>query len=317
MTARHALDQLDGHLLRVLCVLLEERSVSRTARRLDQPQPAISAALKRLRDIFADPLLVRDKLEMVPTARALQLEAPARAARDAMAQLVAAPSGFDAADATLTFRIGSPDYLAPVLLVEVLRRLRAEAPRCRVELHPLGADFDAERVLAEDRLDVIIGNWPDPPERLHLSLLLEDELVCLVRKGHPLADGPLTDERYLAAAHVVPMRYSSQQRGVVETHLATLRAERDARVTVPYFALAPHLVAETDLVFTTSRHFAEPYARTLPLEILRAPPGFPAMRFYQLWHERAHHAGAHRWLRGLISEVGRGLASRRTRPTSQ
>jgi len=316
MTARPSLDLLDGHLLRVLCVLLEERSVSRAARKLDATQPAISTALKRLRDIFADPLLVRDKLDMVPTARALQLEAPARAARDAIAQLTATPSSFDAARATLTFRIGSPDYLAPTLLAAVLRRLRTEAPHCRAELHPLGPDFDAERVLAEDRLDVIIGNWPEPPERLHLSLLLEDELVCLVRRGHPLAAAPLTDERYLAAAHVVPLRYSSQQRGVVETHLATLRAQRDARVSVPYFAFAPHVVAETDLVFTTARHFAEPYTRTLPVVMLEAPPGFPSMRFYQLWHERAHHASAHRWLRGVIAEVGRALAPRRTKAAS-
>ena len=308
MTAHHTLDPLDGHLLRILCVLLDERSVSRTARRLDQTQPAISAALKRLRTIFGDPLLVRDKLEMVPTARALRLEAPARAARDAMAQLVAAPAGFDARQATLTFRVGSPDYLAPALLAQVLRRLRTEAPGSRVELHPLGPDFDAERELAEDRLDVIIGNWPEPPERLHLSLLLEDELVCLVRKGHPLASGALTEERYLAAAHVVPMRYSSHQRGVVETHLAARHAVRDARVAVPYFALAPHVVAETDLVFTTARHFAEPFTRTLPLVMLAMPPGFPAMRFYQLWHERAHHDAAHRWLRRLITEVGRSLA---------
>ena len=307
MTTRDPLDQLDGHLLRALGVLLDERSVSRAARRLDLTQPAVSAALKRLREIFGDPLLVRDKLDMVPTARALQLIEPTRAARAALALLVAPPQQFDARAATLTFRIGSPDYLAPALLAEVLRRLRADAPNCRVELHPLGADFDAERVLAEDVLDVIIGNWPGPPERLHLSLLLEDELVCLVRRGHPLARGPMTEEAYLAAAHVAPMRYSSQQRGVVETHLASLRATRDVRVAVPYFALAPHVVAETDLVFTTARHFAEPFTRALPVVMLAAPPGFPAMRFYQLWHERAHPAPAHRWLRGVIAEVGRGL----------
>lgn len=316
MTARPGLDLLDGHLLRVLCVLLEERSVSRAARKLDETQPAVSTALKRLRDIFADPLLVRDKLEMVPTARALQLQAPALAARDAWMQLTATPNAFDAQQATLTFRVGSPDYLAPALLAEVLGRVRVEAPSCRVELHPLGPDFDAERVLAEDRLDVIIGNWPEPPERLHLALLFEDDLVCLVRRGHPMADGVITDERYLASAHVAPTRYSSHQRGVVDTHLAALHAQRDVRVQVPYFALAPHVVAETDLVFTTARHFAEPFTRTLPVVMLPTPHGFPTMRFYQLWHERAHHASAHRWLRRVIAEVGRSLAPRPARPAA-
>ena len=311
MTSRSNLDQLDGYLMRVLCALVEERSVSRTARRLDQAQPAISAALKRLRAIFCDPLLVRDKLDMVPTARALQLAAQTRVALDAMDKLIAAPEAFDASRAALTFRVASPDYLAPSFLADVAGRIRAEAPQCRLELHPLGADFDTMRALADDKLDVIIGNWPDPPERLHMSLLIEDELVCLVRQGHPLAAAALTEALYLAAGHVVPTRYSSAQRGVVETHLASLRASRDARVVVPYFGLAPHVVAKTDLVFTTARHFAQPFTELLPLVMMKAPPGFPKMRFYQLWHERVHHEPAHRWLRNLIAEVGRALVPAR------
>ena len=305
---RSPVDQLDGYLLRVLCTLLDERSVSRTARKLEQAQPAVSAALKRLREIFGDPLLVREKLDMVPTARALQLGAQARTALDAIDRLVAAPEAFDARVAAHTFRVASPDYLAPSFLAELARRLRSEAPHCRLEVHAMGPDFDAERALADDKLDVIIGNWPAPPERLHLSLLLEDELVCLVRRDHPLAGTLLTEAAYLAAAHLVPMRYSSVQRGVVETHLASLKLARDARVVLPYFAFAPYVVAQTDLVFTTARHFAQAFVPLLPLAVLEAPPGFPTMRFYQLWHERAHHSTAHRWLRGLIAEVGRALA---------
>ena len=308
MTLRSNLDQLDGYLMRVLCVLVDERSVSRAARRLDQAQPAVSAALKRLRLIFCDPLLVRDKLDMVPTDRALQLAAQTRIALDAMDRLVAPADRFEAALSAQTFRVASPDYLAPSFLADVAARIGREAPLCRLELHPLGADFDSVRALADDKLDVIIGNWPDPPEQLHLSLLIEDELVCLMRRGHPLACGVLTEAAYLAAGHVVPTRYSSAQRGVVETHLASLRTARDARVVVPYFGLAPHIVAQTDLIFTTARHFAQPFTELLPLAMVKAPKGFPAMRFYQLWHERAHHAPAHRWLRALIGEVGPALA---------
>jgi DNA-binding transcriptional LysR family regulator len=294
--------------LHVLCLLIEERSVSRAARRLEQAQPAVSAALKRLREIFGDPLLVREKLDMVPTARALQLGTQARVALTALEQLAVTPAAFAPASATQTFRIASPDYLAPSFLAGLARQVRAEAPHCRLEVHPMGQDFDSERMLAEDRLDVIIGNWPAPPERLHLSLLLEDELVCLMRRGHPLAQAPLTEAAYLGAAHLVPMRYSNAQRGVVETHLASLRVARDARVVLPYFAFAPYVVAQTDLVFTTARHFAAAFMDLLPLTLLPAPAGFPTMRFYQLWHERAHHSTAHRWLRGQIAQVGRALA---------
>jgi DNA-binding transcriptional LysR family regulator len=307
MTTRNNVDLLDGSLLRTLCVLVEELSVSRAARRLDQTQPAVSAALKRLRLIFGDPLLVREKLDMVPTDRARELAARARTALDALDSLVAPVEAFDPASATQTFRIGSPDFLSPSLLAEVARRICLEAPGCRLELRPLAADSDSERMLAADQLDVVIGNWPDPPERLHLSLLIEDDLVCLVREGHALVGAPLTEAAYLAAAHVVPLRYSSVQKGVVETHLADLHATRDGRVVVPYFGLAPHIVAKTDLVFTTARHFAQPFTELLPVVMLAAPPGFPTMRFYQLWHERAHHAAPHRWLRSLVGDAAKAL----------
>jgi DNA-binding transcriptional LysR family regulator len=306
MSSRSNIDQLDGYLLRALCALMEARSVSQTARQMHQTQPAISAALKRLRLLLADPLLVRNKLEMVPTERGLQLAVQARRVLEAMGELMASPKSFVAALASSVFRIASPDYMAPSFMAEVARRIGSEAPQCSLELHPLGPDFDGERALADNRLDIIIGNWPDPPERLHRLLLLEDQLVCLVRKGHPLAnDVVLTEALYLSASHVAPMPYSSVQRGVVETHLARLHRERDVRVRVPYFALAPHVVAQTDLMFTTARHFAQAFMDALPLVMLEAPPGFPMMNFYQLWHQRAHHAPAHRWLRGLIVDVGR------------
>ena len=304
-------DLLDGYLLRVLCTLVQERSVSRTAQRIGQTQPAVSAALKRLRDVLGDPLLVREKLGMVPTARALELAAQAQAALAEMGKLVTPPEAFTPGLAEQTFRVASPDYLDVSFLAAVAARLCHAAPGCRLELHALGPDFDYEGALAQGALDVVIGNWPHPPEHLHLSLLLEDELVCLVRSDHPLvlshADG-LSEAAYLAASHVVPIPYAMAQRGVVETHLAERRVTRDARVVVPYFGLAPHVVAQTDLVFTTARHFAQAHARLLPLALLRAPPGFPRMRFYQLWHPRAQHAAAHRWLRGVITEVGRSLA---------
>jgi len=307
-------DSLDGYLLRVLCTVVDERSVSRAATRLDQTQPAISAALKRLREILGDPLLVREKMGMVPTARAMQFAAQAKIALAEINKLLAEPEVFEAQSARRTFRVATPDYLAAFFLADVARRLRKEAPQCRLEVHPLGADFDFESALAQDRLDVVIGNWPHPPEQLHTSLVLEDEVVCLVSSAHPFVLGGLSEAGYLAAAHVVPMPYSMAQRGVVETYLAERKVTRDARVVVPYFGLAPYLVAETDMVFTTARHFAEHYARLLPLAILPAPMDFPRMRFYQLWHQRAHHSAAHRWLRGVIQERGRSLAAQRGQP---
>src|SRR5262249_51583234 len=223
------------------------------------------------------------------------------------------PERFEPASSQQIFHVASPDYLAMGFLAGAVEQMRAQAPRSRLVVHPLGHDYDYERALAQGELDVVIGNWPTPPERLHLTLLLEDEIVCMVSRKHPRAGDGFTPEQYLAAAHVVPAPYSISQRGVVETHLASLRLAQAARIVLPYFEIAPYLLVNTDLVFTTARHFAEHFARILPLVVVAAPFEFPAMRFYQLWHDRSQHQASHRWLRELLSASARSLQNEGTR----
>ena len=315
MAARRGDNPLDTYLLRVFCLLVTERRVSRTAFKMNQSQPALSAALRRLRDIIGDPLLVREKGGMVPTERAIGLLAHAKGALAEIDCMVNAPDSFDPQVSRSEFHIGAPDYLAPVFIGGVVERMRREAPGARLNLHSLDASFDFERSLAEGDLDMVIGNWPEPPDRMHLSVLLEDQIVCLVAATHPLARKGLTMDDYVRARHVVPMPYSINQRGVIDTTLATLRIQRDESVAVQSFSAAPYLLQNTDLIFTTSRHFAEFYCRLLPLAILEAPLEFPPMRFYQLWHERNRHSPSHRWLRRLLTECGNQLAS--TEPLPQ
>lgn len=306
---KHPGSALDVQLLRVLVTLVAERSVSRTAARLNQTQPAVSTALRKLRELCHDPLLVRERSGMVPTPRALQLRDHALAALAEIDAMRAGPARFEPAQSAQTFHIASPDYLAMGFLGGVVERIRREAPRARLEVHPLAADFDYEQALADGQLDIVIGNWPQPPERLHLSLLLEDDLVCLMSRRHRLVERGLTLDAYLAAAHVVPAPYSMSQRGVVETFLAARRLARDARVVVPYFEVAPYLLVDSDLLFTTARHFAMHFARSLPLAVLPLPIEFPRMRFYQLWHERSHQQASHRWLRSLLTDAAGRLAA--------
>ncbi len=302
-----ASDPLDTYLLRVLCTLLAERSVSRTAIRLNQSQPAISAALKRLREIFNDPLLVRGRDGFVPTERAQTLHAQAQRALEEIERLFVERERFEPATSAQTFRVGSPDFLAVSFVRHLGEAFRREAPNARLVVQSLGPELDYEKALSGGGLDVVIGNWPEPPEGLHLALLLEDEIVCVMGTANPLAQAELDAQAYLRAAHIAPMPYSVAQRGVVESHLASLRLERNVRVVLPFFGQAPYLLPDTDLVFTTSRHFAEHYARFLPLAIRPAPFDFPRMRFYQLWHERTHWSASHRWLRSLLGQAGNRL----------
>ena len=300
-------DPLDTYSLRVLVTLLTERNLTRVATRMNQTQPAISAVLRRLRTTFQDELLVRSGNTMVPTPRGLEVLESARNALSAMDRLFTVGEEFVPHTSQQQFKIGCPDYLSTVFLAGVAQELRRQAPNARLLVHPLGPGFNFEQALADGELDVVIGNWPEPPHRMHLSMLLEDEIVCLVAASHPCAKKGMSVEDYMRAAHVVPMPYSISQRGVIDSVLASMRINRDERVAVQSFTAAPYLLQGTDLVFTTTRHFAQFYAQLLPLAIIPSPIAFPPMRFYQLWHERNHHSAGHRWLRRLLSDCGRRI----------
>ena len=303
-------DPIDTYLLRVLTVLLTERNLTRAAIRLKQSQPALSTALRKLRELFNDELLVRSGNAMVPTPRGLELLEPARAALHEIDKLFVSAQDFDAATTQQQFKIGCPDYLATVFLAGVVREVRRQAPNARLLIHPLGPDFDFERALANGELDIVIGNWPEPPEQLHTTPLLDDDIVCLMAAGHALARGKMTVQQYLHAPHLVPLPFSAAHRGVIDRHLASLRVTRNARVEVPFFTMAPHMLVGSDLIFTISRHFALHYAGLLPLAVVECPIEFPRMRFYQMWHGRQQATPAHKWLRGVLKDVAAATVGR-------
>ncbi|MFM0660121.1 LysR substrate-binding domain-containing protein [Paraburkholderia sediminicola] len=301
-------EAIDTHLLHVLNTLLIERSVTRTGVMLNQSQPAVSCALRRLRDITGDPLLVYGKSGMVPTEYGLSLLGPTQNALREISRITAEPPTFDSAHSIRCYRIGCPDYLDVLFVPTVVELFRQSAPKATLEFHPLGADFDFEVALEEGKLDIVVGNWLEPPEHLRSSNLFVDEIVCLVSNTHPGAKcRKLTPEQYVDGAHLAPTRFSMKQRGTIDLHLAREHLRRRVIATVPHFNLAPYVLVKSDMIFTTTRLFAEYYASRLPLTVLSAPVDFPPMRYYQLWHERSHYSGELRWLRGLVTDAAGSL----------
>ncbi len=295
---------IDTYLLRVLHTLLAECSVKRTAVKLDQSQPAISVALRKLRELTDDPLLVRGKGRLIPTEYALRLIEPTRIALREIERIRVQQRDFDPATSVRCFRIGCPDYVNVLFMPTIIERFRKAAPRATLEFQSLGPSFDYEQALEEGTLDVVIGNWPEPPEQLHLSNLFVDQVVCLVSNTHRHAkSGYLTLEQYLSASHVAPPADSVGQRGTIDIRLSRERMKRHVVVTLPYFTLVPYALIQSDLIFTTTRIFADHFAKAMPLAVLPAPLDFPPMRYYQLWHERCHYSDDVRWLRNLVSDT--------------
>lgn len=321
MTLQVDFGKIELHLVRVLHTLITERSVSRAALKLHATQPALSAQLRRLRELTGDALLVRSGNGMVPTPVALELLEPAGALLRAADRLFGAPAqgrAFEPATSEGAFRIAASDYLDPLFLPRLVAGVKRAAPAVRLDIAPLTAQFDVRRSLASGEADLVVGNWLEPPEELHLGRLLTDEVVCLVAADHPAVRSPRqwTVEKYLACEHVAPMPLHSgaAERGVIDAHLASLGLERRVTVRSAHFGQIPQMVAASLLVLTTGRQFCGRFLGELPLRVVRCPVAFPPMNYYQLWHDRTHASSAHRWFREQVREVARRLAPRRTPP---
>jgi DNA-binding transcriptional LysR family regulator len=305
-------DNLNIHLIRILYLLLSEKNVSRVALKLNQPQPSISASLRKLRELTGDPLLVRGARGMVPTQHGESLLEPAKRILDEVERLFVQKTPFAPQQQARTFHIAAPDYLDSQFLPSVVAAIRRESPKSRVVIHGLGPEIDYTRLLSDGNLDLVIANWEEPPQHLHMSELFEDEIGCFMRADCPYAlrtgSDEMTTEDYLSLPHVAPTQMLPGYFGVIESFLARQNMHRDVVVESAYFGLIPYMLTRTNLVLTTGKQFMRFYEKNLPLKAFTIPIKFPNMRFYQLWHDRVHHAPEHKWLRDLVFATANSLS---------
>ena len=302
---------LDLHLIRILYLLLVEKNVSRVALKLNQPQPSISASLRKLRELTGDPILVRGARGMVPTQHGEGLLKPAKRILDEAESLFVRKAPFQPEDAARTFHIAAPDYLDARFLPNVVAMLRRGSPGSKVVIHALGPGQDYLRMLSDGDMDLVIANWDEPPAHLHISKLFEDPIICTMRADSPYArrtaPDAMTLEDYLDLPHVAPTQMLPGYHGVIDAHLERLGLQRRVAVESPYFGVIPYMLTQSDLVLTTGRQFIRAFEKTLPLKSFTVPVKFPPMRFYQLWHQRVHQSTEHKWLRDQVSSAARAL----------
>ena len=254
------LGNFDLNLLVVLHVLLEERSVTRTGERLGRTQSAISNALKRLRDRFEDPLLVRTPDGLSPTPRAAEL-APivARIIHDV--GICAAPrTDFDPATAQASFAIGAPDRFSLPVFLPLLKHLGRVAPGIVVNLRTTDRDY-ATRLIEDGEIDLAVGWIDGTPPHLQTSFAYEDRFVCLCRKDHPLIEKtkqPSVDD-ILKYSHLV-VSSTSDRRAAFDAVLAEHGVKRTIAATLMSFTIVPELLLESDLIGVFTNRASEYFA---------------------------------------------------------
>ncbi len=299
---------LDLNLLRVFDAVMSEQNLTRAANRLAMTQPAVSNALKRLRDALGDELLIRTAHGVRPTPRAEELWPTVR---NSLADLesVLTPESFDLATTQTTFRMAMADAPAAQWLPMLVQDIQREAPGMNVRMMPL-TTRDPRPILLRGDIDLSIGFFPgvvnqmatEPSTPIRHERLYTGQYVCVMRKDHPLASQELTLDAYCAANHLL-VSFSGRAHGQVNDALAQLGRERRILLTVNQFYTGGSVVASSDLITVLPRHLIASTGRSKELIAKELPFAMPPVHVDMLWHERDARNPAHRWLRAKLSEA--------------
>ncbi|MDZ4144832.1 MAG: LysR family transcriptional regulator [Burkholderiales bacterium] len=304
----------DLNLLRVFDEVMAERSLTRAAHNLALTQPAVSNALRRLRDTLGDDLVRRSGHGVEPTPRALALWPTVREALHQLQQSLA-PGPFDPASDTGTFVLAMADATAAELIPGLVGILENDAPNVSLRVVPL-TTRDPRQLLDEGTADLAVGYFPaalaDLTARAQAGeavgfasqRLYDGRYVCVMRKGHPLARGPLTLNRFCAARHLL-VSFSGRPYGFIDEALAALNRQRRIVLTVNQFFTAGRVVTASNLLTVLPRHFVSVTGMAEDLVWRELPFDVPPVHVDALWHRRGLHSSAHAWLR---EAVGRSAA---------
>lgn len=296
-----ALAALDANLLVALDALIQESNVTRAARRIGVTQSAMSQTLARLRRQFDDPILVKVGRSMEASPFALRIAGRLHTAIRELEAVVRDRPTFDAGTATQRFVIATVDYLA-MLLVPKLRALAAsEAPGVQLAVHALDSESVTER-LAEGVAQLYVGVRSQTERALETQVLYEEQLVVLVRRQHPFAAGPPSLEDYAEAehVHVSPRREAGS---IVGRGLAELGHDRKVAVEVPFFALLPDILRDSNLVATVPRRLAQLFAEDPDFVAQPVPLELSGFEVCMAWHPTFAADPSLVWLRGVVERA--------------
>lgn len=294
------LRRIDFNLLLTLHALLAEQHVSRAALRLHRSQPAVSHALAQLREVFADPLLVRRGGRLQATARAQALIEPLQQALEQLYGLIARP-GFEPGKARRSFRLAMSDYGARVVLPGLMGVLREEAPGIDLVVIQgsreamLGHLFDGEA-------DLALGVFPQLSAELQVETLFEERFTCIADRSGLPPRGGLGLADWLARPHVlVAVRPGIDNE--IDLALSAIDARRRVALALPHWAAAQEVIAGTDLILTVARRSLDSGKLDPRLRRFEPPLPIKAFAFQQAWHQRREGDAGHHWLRERVAQV--------------
>ena len=289
------------NLLVVFDAMIEHRSVTRAAEAIGLSQPAMSAAVARLRTWFDDPLFVKTGAEMKPTPRALALAGPVRRVIETVKGEILQQSGFDPEKTDRTFTIITPDIGEVNFLPKLLASVSRQAPQARLRAISKSRPAAAESLQAGES-ELAVGYFPD----LHKAGFFRQKLfdsphVCIVRRQHPGVGERLTLKQYLELSHVVVQPEGREH--VFDLFLERRGIKRRVLLEVSHFMSLLPLIESSDLIATVPSDLAAVCQRYADIRLVDVPIKSPVIPVHQFWHRRFHKDPANLWIRGLVQSL--------------
>lgn len=295
---------LDLNLLVAFDVLMATRSVSRSAERLNLSQPAMSAALARLREYFGDELLQLQGKRMHPTPFADELMPQVRTSLLGLEVMLSRSPHFDPQTSQRSFRIVTSDYVFASLIVPLVAQLAEEAPGIRIDcaLPQPGTVQELE----EGKIDITIT-----PEYViggnHLSYVLyEEPQVAVGWTGNPaIAGGTITEEAFFEAGHVAVVLGGGQTLSYADRTLELMGRSRTIEATVAIFTAVPWLIEGTNRLSVMHLRLARQLKGRFAIVSAPVPFEMPAMKQMLSYHPGRKDDTGLTWLRGRIEAIAR------------
>lgn len=297
------LTNLDMNLLKVLNVLIEERSVTRASERLGRSQPAISNALSRLRQLFGDELLVRSPGGLALTPRAQDISKPLRDMMMLAEICLTDDSGFDASSASGVLRFGAPNRLSLPILPPLVAHLHKLAPGLCLHLVTVERESALEAI-DQDQIDFALGWFDHLPSHFSRSYIFEESFVCLCRPDHPILNPniPLDIDRLLSFPHLL-VSATGQRRGIFDEFLTRMGRERNILVSLPNFSTAPDLLKDSDMIGVFTNRISMALQRRFDLKMIALPNRLDNFDVNLVWHARNDQDPKHVWMRQALQSV--------------
>jgi len=297
--------EIDLNLLVALGALLEDRNLTRAGARIGMSQPAMSAALARLRRHFGDDLLEREGRGYRLTVFGEQLLPTVQEALRQMEATMQRSPRFSPADSDREFSVAASDYTVSILADLLLRQVSRAAPRVRLQLHPIPDDVHASsQGLA--RHDVVIGPADYGFPGRHRELF-RDRFVCVLDRANPvLAGGGLSLDDIARLPHAAPT-FGAVRSTPVDRVLDELGVRRRVQVTVAGWLTVPFVIAGTGMVAVVPERLARLAARNVDLAVVEAPFGPVELVETAYWHPSRSEDPAVRWLLETLQEAARAL----------